>query len=122
MQSTTILVYGSDPRLLETRAWVLSGAGFVVRTTQDMAEAEQILSTDRPGLVVLCHSLSSRKLEEILSVQQVSQHPDRVLVLTGGPGDAAPADHYESLSSFDGPRALIDKVRRMAGRPGPQTV
>ena len=54
----SVLIYGRDAQLLETRRWVLEHAGMKVTTTTDLGEMESILVNEAIDLFILCHTLS----------------------------------------------------------------
>ena len=57
----SIVIYGHDAHLLETRKWVLQSLGYRVLTVQRLADLDQIPHNPPVALLVLCHSLSARE-------------------------------------------------------------
>jgi hypothetical protein len=111
--SDTILVYGSDEALLETRTMVLENAGLRVLTTLKRADTEAIIESGEILLVVLCHSLASDDCEAILTFANGRTPPLRTLVLTAGESKCSEHSPTESISAFDGPRKLIETVHHL---------
>ena len=112
----SILVYGRDHRLLETRGWVLEQAGYRVLTALTLAEAERIAEIETVGLLLLCHSLSVEDYEKALTAVSTI-HPDikRLLMTANTPlCPLSPDDRV--LSAFDGPRALVAAVHELVPR------
>jgi len=109
----SILIYGYDIDLLDTRRLVLEQAGFNVEVLTRLTDLEEMASAHEADLLILCHSLSSRECESALKLAHSGQRALKCLVLvTGGPvcrlweGD-------ELLNSFDGPGALVSAVTKM---------
>jgi hypothetical protein len=61
--SPSILVYGRDTCLLQTRGLVLQQAGYRVAVVQDWFETHAHKTID---LVILCHSLTAQQRREAL--------------------------------------------------------
>lgn len=110
---STILVYGRDPLLLETRSWVLEEAGFAVVTSSSLVEAEQQLASPEVKLLVLCHTLSAQERTDILAVASRINPSAKRLLLTASTVIPLDAPHEAVLSALEGPRALISTVRKV---------
>ena len=112
-----ILVYGRDLSLLETRCWVLEGAGFHVQATTDFTETMDVFQVQSPDLTILCHSLLAEQQKAILDATRAARPSRKVLVLSGGM-DALPHDaETATIDSFDGPRVLLAAVKQMLAQP-----
>ena len=98
-----ILVYGSDPILLETRRMVLETLNDMVYTATNAAEAEQIIFEAKPDLFVLCYTLSPEDRQSILDFARGIHLAMTILVLE--------ADR--PAGAFSGPDALKKKVREL---------
>ncbi len=109
--TSSILIYGKDAALLNTRAQVLKQVGPVtqVATVEDLQSSLQ----EQPfGLMVLCHT--GNVVEHDLALQlATSIQPDmkRLLVATGQ--TKTPAENVETLSNLAGPQALVDRAKLM---------
>ena len=110
----SILVYGRDPRLLETRRWVLEKAGYRVFIAQTLTGAEDIATTEPISLLVLCHSLTVVDCQNALAAfDKVKPDMKRLLITANTPLCAhGPQDRV--LSAFDGPTGLLAAVSEMA--------
>jgi hypothetical protein len=76
----SIVLYGLDEQLLQTRQMVLKSAGYKVSCATKLTQVEQALSCETTDLVVLCHSLS---LEECgRAVAMAGSHGTATLILT----------------------------------------
>jgi DNA-binding NtrC family response regulator len=111
----SILIYGRDHELLETRRLVLQRAGFQARTVTNLANAEKVSISQSNGLLILCHSLSVEDSEKALAMAHSRQHGMKTLVLMGTAPVCKLGQNDELMSSFDGPQALIATVTRLLG-------
>ena len=106
----TILVYGRDHRLLETRGWVLEQAGYRVLTALTLAEVERIAASESIDLLLLCHSLSVEDSEKAL-IAVSATHPEmKRLLMTANTPLCPIGENDRVLSAFDGPKALAAAV------------
>jgi DNA-binding response OmpR family regulator len=109
----SILIYGRDYDLLETRRLVLQKAGFQAWTVTNLADAEKITVTQPSDLLILCHSLSVEECEKALAMSHSRQPGMKNLVLMGAAPVRKLGQNDELMSSFDGPKALIATVNRL---------
>jgi DNA-binding response OmpR family regulator len=115
MSATSILVYGHETGLLETRKWVLEKAGFAVHATTDFPQAIERVERQGPALLILCHTLSGRDREGVLSWTRARRPETKVLVLTTHLPVAQVGQGVEVLSAFIDPRVLLAAVERALG-------
>ncbi len=111
----TILIYGRDYDLLETRRLVLQKAGFQAWTVTNLTDAEKITVTQPSGLLILCYSLSMEECEKALAMAHSRQPAMKSLVMMGNMPVCRLGQNDELMSSFDGPKALIATVNRLFG-------
>jgi DNA-binding NtrC family response regulator len=109
----SILIYGRDADLLETRRLVLQQAGFQAWTVTNLADADKVMITQPSGLLILCHSLSVGECEKALAMSHSRQPGMKNLVLMGTLPVCKLGQNDELMSSFDGPKALIATVSRL---------
>jgi DNA-binding NtrC family response regulator len=83
---TSILMFGRDIRLLETRAWVLETAGYKVRTVSSVEALDQVLASESIDLLVLCHSLSTEQCNQTLILTKDLPKVKILLLTTGERG------------------------------------
>ena len=112
----SILVYGRDHRLLETRGWILERAGYRVLTALTLAEVERIAASESIGLLLLCHSLSVEDCEKaLIAVSTIHPEVKRLLMTANTP--LCPVGQNDwVLSAFDGPQALAAAVHDLVPR------
>ena len=106
----SILVYGRDAQLLETRRWVLEHAGMKVTTTTDLGEMESILVNEAIDLFILCHTLSPEEGDLCLMKAQALRPAMKKLVLTANTPLGSLGPREVRVSAFDGPKALVSGV------------
>ena len=108
-ESSSILIYGRDSQLLDTRCWVLEQADYRVRPVLNLEDAEQAARTEHISVLVLCHSLSTTDREAAIQLLRSIDPELRMLTLTAG----KPAVGEHTVSAFDGPRRLLEEVARL---------
>jgi hypothetical protein len=79
---TSILLYGQDALLLQTRQWVLEVAGYQVRRTTEFSEIT--LLPDPVDLLILCHSLLPEECGRACAFVSTRWPSIRCLVLPEG--------------------------------------
>ena len=109
----SILLYGWDERLLETRRLVLERAGFQVWTVKSLADAEKLIAAHPPALLLLCHSLSVRDCEKALEMAHLLLPTMKCLVLTAGTPVCKLSEGDEVYSAFEGPGNLVAMIERL---------
>lgn len=78
----SILLYGQDSLLLQTRQWVLEAAGYQVRTTKEFSEVAPV--PDPVDLLILCHSLSLEECGRTFALASTRWPKIRCIVLPEG--------------------------------------
>ncbi len=105
----SILLYGTDESLMETRAWVIERAGLKVRRTRDGVEVRRSIAEDRIDLLILCHTLTTQEVDRVLD-EAHRQPASHTLVLSAHVTDFPETAQDAVLSAFSGPHTLITKV------------
>jgi DNA-binding response OmpR family regulator len=59
----SILIYGRDAHLLETRKWVLQSRGYRVTTIPSLADIDLLPLAPAFELIILCHTLPEKEAE-----------------------------------------------------------
>jgi DNA-binding NtrC family response regulator len=111
--SGTILVYGHDPTLLETRRLILEKAGFTVYNTTEFDEFRLLACTHEFDLIILGSSVPSDEVDRILPVIHQCIPFTRVLVITNGDPVPPLSRNDEAFRALEGPKSLISKVNEM---------
>jgi len=115
-QFSSILVYGREPNLLQSRRWVFEVGGFQVASAATLAEAQQMTAGQHFDLLVLCHTLSQQESHDALAWARTLPAMRRLSLVTGAVsgGDLA---HEAVLSQFAGPRELVSAAQRVLAAP-----
>jgi DNA-binding NtrC family response regulator len=114
----SILLFGRDPMLLQTRQWLLEARGYRVRTPSDLGELERMASDGPVDLLILCHSLSAEDSVRAAAAVSSRQPRARILVLTGSSSSQMMGLHAATMDSGDGPEGLLACVGRLTGVTG----
>ncbi len=109
---TVIVVFGHDQTLLDTRTWVLQGAGYQVTQALRLCELEQAVAERSVALVVMCHTLSGQEWDETRTSLDHKPGIKRLLITANQPLSVQ-AIGEPTISAFDGPRALLEMVRKI---------
>lgn len=111
----SVLMYGHDAHLLESRKWVLESRGYRVHTIQRLTELNHIPASHPVSLIVLCHTLTFDESDEAVTrasgrwpglkrlhlVADNSRYPSQVL--------------GQVMHTLDGPARLIRMVTELVG-------
>ena len=118
----SILIFGRDPRLLETRRLILERCGYVVWTAGELATATLILAREDIRLLILCHTIAKEDCGLALALAHRAL-ATQCLVLTAGRtgcvsdrSNQAPDQRPDlSLDAREGPLQLIAAVQESMG-------
>ena len=109
-QPLTLLMFGHDEALMETRKWVLQSRGYRVVTVENLAGISAMSATTPVALILLCHTLSAAESETAVLLAH-SRWPDAPhLALTEMSARAHGGILGQLLHSEDGPAKLISQV------------
>jgi hypothetical protein len=112
--SPSILIYGHDPHLLETRRWILERVGYWTWSASDTCEVARIIANHRVDLLIPCHSLSTEECERALSLVRTREPRSQSLILTSVRAGPCSADlNYKILDTRDGPAKFLAEVTRL---------
>jgi hypothetical protein len=111
----SILMYGHDERLLETRQWVLQSRGYRILTITRLAGFTSIPRIPPIKLVLLCHSLSVEEAEAAMALGD-SRWPGVHILALGAKMLSAPSGLLgQLLHTMDGPAKLVSMVDELVG-------
>jgi DNA-binding response OmpR family regulator len=116
---STVLMYGTDAFLLETRRLVVASAGYRVSCVLGLPDLEHVLEIRHPDLVILCHSLSPDLQEQACRLVRRISPESRIILLSTFSRNAPRAASV--VNCFDGPERLISAMAELASRPVAQT-
>ncbi len=115
----SILIYGRDAQLLETRRWVLEGAGMQITTTTELSDVEGILVNEAIDLFILCHTLSPEEGDLCLIKAKALRPAMKRLVLTANTPLGSLGPREAKVSAFDGAKTLVLTVKRLLAENSP---
>ena len=112
-KASTILIYGRDASLIETRRWVLEHAQCQVLTTFDLAGLNEAIRSQHIDLFILCHSLTRVEAESALSVAHLLRPEMKNLVMTAEPAIWPEFSQDTILTAFVDPQTLISTTTKL---------
>ena len=111
----SILMYGHDEHLLETRQWVLQSRGYRVVTMLHPSGFAAIPLIPPIKLLLLCHSLSPEECDAAIAIASARWAGVRSLILDPD-GTRAPSGLLgQLLHTMEGPAKLISVVSQIVG-------
>jgi hypothetical protein len=114
--SSTVLMCGKDPFLLETRRLVLASEGLLVSCVLGLYDLEHVLQNSHAHLILLCHSLSPEEQEQAcVKIRRTSPESHILLLSTY---DRMVPRATSVVNCFDGPERLISAIAELTSRPG----
>jgi hypothetical protein len=107
----SILIFGHDEYLLQSREWVLEKHGYTVRTAADLTAAARILTDEEIALVILCQTLSLKENESISDLAGALGRPVKLLAITPKYEGQPAAKKLTVLRQFPEPEIFLAAVR-----------
>lgn len=114
-KQTSILMYGRDERLLETRQWVLQSRGYRVVTIVYPSDFAAIPLTPPIKLLLLCHSLSPEECDNAIALASARWDGIQSLALVADSTRAPSGILGQLLHTMEGPEKLISVVGELVG-------
>ena len=105
-KSLSILLFGHDAALLQTRRLILERSGFQVWSTWDLPGVETVISTQNIDLFILCHTVSledrakAAVIVKALNLDVITFIMMELLPLHGGAARSKGINSFVSTSSF----------------------
>lgn len=112
-KNISILVYGRDPQLLETRQWVLERAGYRVSTATELSDIAQLVPLDQICLLILCHTLSMEECGRAIALVHTRWPQVETVVLIAGQTGCRPVSSSEVVDAMEGPVKLLNAVAKL---------
>jgi hypothetical protein len=109
----SLLLYGHEAILLETRSLILRRAGFKVFPATNSDEALHWLVDVDVDALVVCQTVPHDEASGVISTARVLQSSAKSLVLLTGWPSLLAVSVDETHNTFDGPRVLIAKIQKM---------
>jgi DNA-binding response OmpR family regulator len=112
--SSAVVLYGHDERLLLTRKLVLEWAGYQVSVAQELRQISRLLDREHVDLIVLCYSLTRTECATAgLIAKSRSEVPTLLITECGDRGSRDCSMREVADARFDsmlGPEALVSEV------------
>jgi len=115
--STTVLIYGADPILLETRSLLLSRQGFRVIVSKDLKHIEASIREFAPSIAVFCSSLTAEQQENGIALAHRLDPAIKNIVVETLTVSAISEQADSLVNGLQGPKAFIDAVEELAIHP-----
>ncbi len=114
--ATSILVYGRDPRLIDTRSLLLRRAGYTVLAALSLSDVIDALPSGPVDLLLLCHSLMMEDCERAIALTRAEWPASRTLVLIAGLCGCKDVKADAFLYATEGPIKLLEAVSKLVER------
>ena len=112
----SVLIYGHDARLLESRKWVLQSCGYRALSIRNVAALNQVSLSPPIDLLVLCYTLSPMECESVIAHAKLRwpNVKELALVRYNTARDFAPVlgDVHRAL---DAPDPMLSMVGQLVG-------
>jgi hypothetical protein len=115
VSSARVLCIGRDPRLLETRQWVLQGR-FESEHVSSIADLEALDDSKCFDLVIFCHTLSPEECRRAAEIARSRWRGVQVLGLSSHTEACGPPICDQTVVGLDGPGVLLRKAEQMLDR------
>ncbi len=109
----SVVLFGHDTHLLQTRGWLLASIGSRVTVVLDLPELLQVIVTEPCDLLILCHSLSSSDCAGALSLASRYAPKMRIVGLESGNPLTRHAFPPEVVISETGPARLVSTLESL---------
>ena len=112
----SVLIYGHDARLLESRKWVLQSCGYRALSIRNVAALNQVPLTPPIDLLVLCYTLSPTECESVIAHAKLRwpNVKELALVRYSAARDLLPA-LGELHRALDAPNPMLSMVGQLVG-------
>ena len=117
---TTILVFGHDSTLLETRRWMLEAQGYQAITFTEVRELKRIGADSDVQLLILCRSLQPQSSAQVTALASELWPGIKILDMRKG----ILMDHNglaprTATVTLDSPLKFLSVVKSVVGEPLP---
>lgn len=114
--ATSILIYGLNSTLLQTRRWVLQASGYQAQTATELAQFAGIPEQPSVKLLILCHSLDQQSCSDAIELADARWPGIKHLVLGSNLLNPDPGLLESVMLGLDGPSTLIANVNTLVGQ------
>ena len=114
----SILIFGHNARLLETRKWVLISRGYRVVTAMHLVDLNRTPLTPAIDLLVLCHTLTAKESADATARACARWPAIKRLALVGNSVKNPSRILGQVQQTLDVPSRLLTKVTELVGYAG----
>ena len=114
----SVLIYGHDARLLESRKWVLQSCGYRALSVRHLADLNRVPLIPAVDLLVLCYTLVPRECESAIAHAKLRWPNVKELALVRYNANAAreiPSVLPDIQKTLDAPDPLLSMVGQLVG-------
>jgi hypothetical protein len=112
----SVLIYGHDARLLESRKWVLQSCGYRALSVPTLAALNRVPLTPPINLLVLCYTLSPRECESAIAHAKLRWPNVKELALVRYNAARESSSVLRDIQkALDAPDPLLSMVGRLVG-------
>ena len=122
----SVLIFGHDPRLLDSRKWVLQSCGYRALSARYLSAIDRMPMDPPVDLLVLCYTLSPRECENAIAHARLRWPDVKTLALVRQAASrytgARPTTSHQPASvltevarALDAPDPLLSTVGEMVG-------
>ena len=115
--AASILIYGTDSILLQTRRWILEGQGYRVLIATQIWEFELVPREPPMELLILCHSLDEDKCSDAEKLALGRWPRIKSLALATAAVRSRIVLPGDSMMPLDGPQKFVLAVKNLVGEP-----
>ena len=110
--SGTILIYGNEPLLVETRRLILEQAGYEVYATMEFQNAMRILADQAVDLLLLGQSLREDERRGMIETAS-AMSPEIKCIALGSEDQIGTPDRAEVVDGRKGPAHLLEAIGKI---------
>ncbi len=114
----SIVLFGHDCRLLETRKWALHSLGYRVVTVTHLADLNRLPTTPAIDLLVLCPTLSAKECAQAVAHASLRWPAIKKLALVRESSKRRSQILDQVINTLDVPSRLLSKVSELVGYVG----
>jgi hypothetical protein len=114
----SILLYGHNARLLESRKWALQSRGYRVYAILQLTNFEDVPLAPRMDLLVLCHTVTPKECAAAVACASARWPEIKKLALVRDLGKRPAGILSRVLQTLDGPNRLLSTVTELVGYAG----
>lgn len=113
IQLASILQFGHDPKLQQTREWILEKEGYRVRNALSAKEFRTAFLADVPNVLLLCQTLDAEDCDRATEFAAEHAPGTRCIVLFSNLGGWTLERDHVLLRSNDGPKTFLETIKRV---------